>query len=57
MAKSDIVQIDINTYQVTEHMKVLSEYGERIKDVVRVVKDPIDIGIMASVIFMSVMSG
>ena len=48
MAKSDIVQIDINTYQVTEHMKVLSEYGERIKDVVRVVKDPIDIWIIGN---------
>ncbi len=48
MAKSDIVQIDINTYQVTEHMKVLSEYGERIKDVVRIVKDPIDIWIIGN---------
>ena len=48
MAKSDIIQIDINTYQVTEHIKVLTEYGERIKDVVRTVKDPIDIWLIGN---------
>ena len=48
MAKSDIIQIDINTYQVTEHVKVLTEYGERLKDITRTVKDPIDIWLIGN---------
>lgn len=48
MAKSDIIEIDINTYQVTDHIKVLTEYGERIKDVVRIVKDPMDIWLIGN---------
>ncbi len=48
MAKSDITRIDIDTYQVTDHMKVLTEYGERIKDVTRIVKNPIDIWLIGN---------
>lgn len=48
MAKSDITRIDIDTYQVTDHMKVFTEYGERIKDVTRIVKNPIDIWLIGN---------
>ena len=48
MAKSDITRIDIDTYQVTDHMKVLTEYGERIKDMTRIVKNPIDIWLIGN---------
>ena len=48
MAKSDITRIDIDTYQVTDHMKVLTEYGERIKDMTRLVKNPIDIWLIGN---------
>ncbi len=48
MAKSDITRIDIDTYQVTDHMKVLTEYGERIKDITRIVKNPIDIWLIGN---------
>ena len=48
MAKSDIIQIDVNTYQVTDHIKVLTEYGERIKDMIRTVVDPIDIWLIGN---------
>ena len=48
MAKSDIIQLDINTYQVTDHVKILTEYGERIKEVIRTVRDPIDIWLIGN---------
>ena len=48
MAKSDIIQIDVNTYQVTDHIKVLTEYGERIKDMIRTVVDPTDIWLIGN---------
>ena len=48
MAKSDIIQLDINTYQVTDHVKILTEYGERIKDVIRTVREPIDIWLIGN---------
>jgi len=48
MAKSEIVQIDADTYQVTDRVKVLTEYGERIKELVRTVKNPIDIWLIGN---------
>ncbi|MDO5021676.1 MAG: AlwI family type II restriction endonuclease [Lachnospiraceae bacterium] len=48
MAKSDIIRLDINTYQVTDHVKILTEYGERIKDVIRTVREPIDIWLIGN---------
>lgn len=48
MAKSEITQIDIDTYQVIDHAKVFTEYGERIKDITRIVKNPIDIWLIGN---------
>ncbi|MBR1642208.1 MAG: AlwI family type II restriction endonuclease [Butyrivibrio sp.] len=48
MAKSVIVEIEPNVFRVTEQKKILTEYGERLKDVVRIVKDPIDIWIIGN---------
>ncbi len=48
MAKSEIIQIDANTYQVTDRVKVLTEYGEKIKELVRTVKNPIDIWLIGN---------
>lgn len=43
-----IVEIEPNVYKVTEQKKILTEYGERLKEVVRIVKDPIDIWIIGN---------
>ncbi len=48
MAKNMIVEIEPNVYKVTEQKKILTEYGERLKEVVRIVKDPIDIWIIGN---------
>ncbi|WP_295093396.1 AlwI family type II restriction endonuclease [Ruminococcus sp.] len=48
MAKSEIIQIDANTYQVTDRVKVLTEYGEKFKELVRTVKNPIDIWLIGN---------
>lgn len=48
MAKGDITRIDIDTYQVTDHRKVLTEYGERNKDATSIVKNPIDIWLIGN---------
>ena len=48
MAKSDIIRIDLNTYKVVDHVKLLTEYGERLKDIVRIVKDPVDIWLIGN---------
>ena len=48
MAKNIIVEVEPNVYKVTEQKKILTEYGERLKEVVRIVKDPIDIWIIGN---------
>lgn len=48
MEKSDIKRIDIDTYQVTDYTKVLTEYGERIKKKNRIIKNPIDIWLIGN---------
>lgn len=48
MAKDEIIQIDINTYRVTSREKVMTEYGERIKEVIRTVQNPIDIWLIGN---------
>lgn len=48
MAKSEIRQIDRHTYEVTERIKVLTEYGERVRNMSRTVVDPIDIWLIGN---------
>lgn len=48
MAKADIVQIDENTFQVTEKKKKRTKNGERIVEETRIVKDPIDIWLIGN---------
>lgn len=48
MAKSVIVEIEPNVFRVTEQEKILTEYGERLKKVTRIVKEPIDIWIIGN---------
>lgn len=43
MAKNEIKQIDVDKYEVIGHEKILTEYGEKLKKVVRIVENPIDI--------------
>ena len=43
MAKNEIIQIDENKYKVVEQVKILTEYGEKIKEITRLVENPIDI--------------
>ena len=48
MAKSKIEQIDINTYSVTETVKRITEYGERLVEMKRTVIEPIDIWLIGN---------
>lgn len=48
MAKSKIDKIDIDTYSVTETIKRVTEYGERLVEINRVVIDPIDIWLIGN---------
>lgn len=48
MAKSEVVQISLNTFKVTEHVKVLTEYGEKMRAMTRTVVDPIDIWLIGN---------
>ena len=48
MAKSEIKQIDRDTYRVTEHVKIMTEYGERERSITRIVKEPIDIWLIGN---------
>ena len=48
MAKSKIIQIDENTFEVTDHVKFLTEYGERLRAMTRTVVDPIDIWLIGN---------
>lgn len=48
MAKSKIQQIDINTYSVTDTVKRITEYGERLVEMKRTVKEPIDIWLIGN---------
>ena len=43
MAKNEIKQIDVDKYEVIGHEKILTEYGEKLRKVVRIVENPIDI--------------
>lgn len=48
MAKSEITQIDLETFEVVDHVKVLTEYGERIQKITRTVKNPLDIWLIGN---------
>ncbi|MCR5654246.1 MAG: AlwI family type II restriction endonuclease [Lachnospiraceae bacterium] len=48
MIKSDITRISIDTYRVTDHMKVFTKDGVLTKDVTRIVKNPIDIWLIGN---------
>ena len=48
MAKNKIVEIEPNVYRVIEIKKILTKYGEKFKEVVRVVTDPIDIWLIGN---------
>lgn len=43
MAKTKIIRLDFETYSVVEQQKRMSEYGEKLIDIERIVKKPIDI--------------
>lgn len=43
MAKNEIIQIDKNTFEVKEQIKILTEYGEKLKEITRTVINPIEI--------------
>ncbi|MGO5070767.1 AlwI family type II restriction endonuclease [Roseburia faecis] len=48
MAKAKITQLDIETYSVVEQQKRMTEYGEKLIDVERIVKKPIDIWLIGN---------
>ena len=48
MAKNDIIEIEPNVYRVTEQKKIITEYGERLQEMVRIVKDPMDIWLIGN---------
>lgn len=48
MAKSKIEQIDINTYSVTDTVRRITEYGERLVEMKRTVIEPIDIWLVGN---------
>ena len=48
MAKNDIIEIEPNVFRITEQKKILTEYGERIQEMVRIVKNPMDIWLIGN---------
>lgn len=48
MAKNEITKIDEETYRVKEQIKILTAYGEKFKEMIRTVKNPIDIWLIGN---------
>ncbi|MGN1205355.1 MAG: AlwI family type II restriction endonuclease [Eubacterium sp.] len=48
MAKAKITQIDYDTFSVLEQQKRMTEYGDKLIDVERIVKKPIDIWLIGN---------
>ena len=48
MAKAKITQIDYDTFSVVEQQKRMTEYGDKLIDVERIVKKPIDIWLIGN---------
>mgnify|MGYP000151207998 CR=1 FL=1 len=48
MAKTKIIRLDFETYSVVEQQKRMSEYGEKLIDIERIVKKPIDIWLIGN---------
>lgn len=48
MAKDKIIQINYDTYDVIERVKVMTEYGEKFVERIRRVKNPIDIWLIGN---------
>lgn len=48
MAKDEIIQVDIDTYDVIERTKVMTDYGERIIEHTRRVNNPVNIWLIGN---------
>lgn len=48
MGKSNVEQIDADTFEVTDFEKRMTEYGEKLVELKRIVKNPIDIWLIGN---------